>query len=339
MILARLMGLPEFSAIQITAAYERVHYFPRILGAMGEGLAQTVRASTRQIAIGRSDGYMALIPTSPIGAPPVELELKPTEIRAFTIHRLAKGSTLVYESMTGLALKPEFQQVADVQAEIVNRGVRIRGDMENTHEHMRLGMVRGVVLDADGVTVLEDWFDLYDIPRPTPINFALNTATPNLRDKCRAVRNIMIRESKGGWIEGRTVAYALCGDDFYRKLITHAEVERTYMNWAAAQDLRAATLDEFSFGGIVFLDYRGSDDGSMAVAADEARFFPVGGDNVFQRILGPAEFDPFINQPGQDIYALTIPDRDRGAWVRVEAYNYPLYVCMRPEMLQIGKAQ
>jgi hypothetical protein len=53
-------------------------------------------------------------------------------------------------------------------------------------------------------------------------------------------------------------------------------------------------------------------------------------------VLGPAEFDPFINQPGREIYGMTIPDRDRGAWLRTEAYQYPLFICLRPEMLQVG---
>jgi hypothetical protein len=118
-------------------------------------------------------------------------------------------------------------------------------------------------------------------------------------------------------------------------LITHPSVERTYLYYAAAAELRQQWSDEFDYGGIIWHDYRGTDDGTtMAIADNEAHLFPVGGNEVFRQIWGPAEFEPWINLPGQDIYALTIPDRDRGAWVRFEGYNYPLFVCARPEMLR-----
>lgn len=54
-------------------------------------------------------------------------------------------------------------------------------------------------------------------------------------------------------------------------------------------------------------------------------------------VQSPAEFIDFVNTPGREVYALTIPDRDRNAWVRVELYAYPLFVCTRPEVLQRAK--
>jgi len=39
---------------------------------------------------------------------------------------------------------------------------------------------------------------------------------------------------------------ALCGDDFWDALTTCAEVERTYLNWSAAQDLRGETTRAWS---------------------------------------------------------------------------------------------
>jgi hypothetical protein len=132
--------------------------------------------------------------------------------------------------------------------------------------------------------------------------------------------------------------HALMGSSAFDLLISHPEVRNTYLNYAAAADLRGPYPDAFTYGGIVFHDYRGADDGTTLtpIDDDEIRFFPVGGRDVFQRVLAPAEFDPFVNQPGQEIYAISIPDRDRGASVRVECYCYPLYICLRPQMLLRG---
>ena len=43
---------------------------------------------------------------------------------------------------------------------------------------------------------------------------------------------------------------------------------------------------------------------------------------------------PWLLVPGD---ALTIPDRDREAWVKLEVYSYPLFICTRPASL--GRAR
>ena len=334
MLLSNLFNLPTFQAVQLTAVVERIAYQPSMLGAFGPALFTVSSSSTRQIAMAQSEGVLSLIPTSPIGAPPVELEKKPSDLRSFIIHRLAKGSTLMAESLTGLMLAPDFQQIAMVQQELANRSAKIRTDLEFTQEFMRLGAVLGIVLDADG-SVLDDFWQSWGVPLPAWIDFPLNDPAANLRMLLRQLTRDVERTSQGGWIPGRTQLHALCGAEFYERLLTHPKVEQTYLNWSAAADLRAQILDQFPFGGVIWHDYRGTDDGTtMAIAGNEAHFFPVGANEAFRQIWGPAEFDPFINLPGRDIYALTIPDRDRGAWVRFEAYNYPLFVCSRPDMLR-----
>ena len=144
MLLSNLFNLPTFQAVQLTAVVERIAYQPSMLGAFGPALFTVSSSSTRQIAMAQSEGVLSLIPTSPIGAPPVELEKKPSDLRSFIIHRLAKGSTLMAESLTGLMLAPDFQQIAMVQQELANRSAKIRTDLEFTQEYMRLGAVLGM---------------------------------------------------------------------------------------------------------------------------------------------------------------------------------------------------
>lgn len=338
-MLMDLWNTTSFRAIEITAAFERVQYVPRLLGQFGARLFQERNVTTRDVAIWKKDNVLSIVPTSPIGAPPVELEKPPSDIRPFRTRRIAKGSTAYAEEMQGILLAPQFQARQSLQAEIASRAATIRDDIELTNEHMRFGAIFGKVVDADGTTVLDNWYTNWAIAEPTPINFALTTATTQVRLKCHEVRRAMKLSAKGAWIDGQTEVHALCDHDFYDLLVTHPMVERLYMSWEAARDLSGAIEDSFRFGGIVWHDYRGTDDGTtMAVPDGTARFFPVGARDVFQRVLGPGEFDPFVNQPGREIIGLTIPDRDRGAWLRTEGYQYPLFVCLRPEMLQRGVA-
>jgi Phage major capsid protein E len=337
-LLSTLFEAGTFSPIELTAAFEVIDYVPQPLGAMGEALFPTVNVSTRSVAVAKRTNRYELIPTSPIGAPPVELELKPTDIRTFKTTRLAKGSTVYAESVQGLLVAPTFTALRGLQEEVAMRAVKIREDMDLTQENMRFSTLMGVLKDADGSTLL-DYYSEWGVSAPTPIDFELGTATTSVRGKCETVIQTMLVAGKGGFVPGRTEVHALCGWTFFDDLITHPMVERYWLNQSAALDLIGMQPDIFRFGGITFHKYRNSDIGTLMAIDDEvARFFPVGGQDVFQRVFGPAEFSPFVNSPGQEIYALTIPDRDRGAWQRIEAYSYPLYICLRPAMLQIGWA-
>lgn len=326
-----------FRAVEVTAAFEQVQYVPGLLGAYGEALFPTRRSRTRDIAVYRRDGRFALIPVSPIGAPPVELETAGANMRLFRTKRIAKGTTVFAEELQGVLLAPEGEQLATVQGEIAERAIEIRRDIELTHEHMRFGALFGKVMDADGVTVIDDWYANWGVAEMAPIDLALDVATTNIRLAAKNIIDTMMERSKGGWVRGRTQVHALCGSTFYDLLITHPNVEKFYMNWAAAADLRGRIEDEFEFGGIIWHNFRGSDDGTtMTINPNTCRFFPVGGSNIFQRVLGPAEFIEFINQPGREIVGRIIPDRDRNASIREEMYSYPLYVCLRPDMLFSG---
>jgi hypothetical protein len=324
-----------FAAVEMTAMMEEINYVPDLLGSFGERLFNTKRVRTRQVAIAKRQNHFTLIPTSPIGAPPVQLELAPGDIRDFRTRRLAKSSTLYAEEMNGVLNAPDSLILKTVQQELAERGAQLRTDQEITEEHMRFGAVFGKVLDADGVTVLDDWFANWGVAEPTPFNFHLNVATTNVRAAIKQVLRTIRVNSKGAYIRGQTEIHALCGPTFFDQLTGHANVEKWWLNWQASADMRGETADDFDFGGVIFHDFRGSDDGTtMTVADDEAQFFPIGARDTFQRVMGPGEFEPFIQEPGRDIYSLTIPDRDRGAFTKLENYVYPLYVCTRPAMLQ-----
>lgn len=333
-ILSNLFGLPTFQAVELTATIQRIEYMPTMLEAYGPSLFIESRSASPFIAMAQMDDMFSLIPTSPRGAPPVELEKRPGDIRMFRTHRLAKGSTLYFDSLT--ATMPEWQLLTAVMAEFADRAAKIRRDIAWTQEYMRFGAIQGRVVDADG-SILDDFWQTWGVGMPGWIELPLNDPTANLSDLRSAIRDLIRtaeRTSKGGWIPGRTVFHAFCGADFYDKLVTHPALAQTYLYHAGAAELRNQIMDQFQFGGVLWIDFHGDDAGVLAIPPNEAHLFPVGGNEVFRTVYGPAEFEPWINQPGQDIYAITIPDRDRNAWIRWEGYTYPLHICVRPEMLR-----
>ncbi len=83
----------------------------------------------------------------------------------------------------------------------------------------------------------------------------------------------MKRAAQGAWVEGRTRAVALCGDAFFDALISNPEVRSTYLNWMQAQELRQnLAFEVFNWGGIDWINYRGSDDTVGLVGTATAEF-------------------------------------------------------------------
>lgn len=322
-----------FSMTSLTGAIQKQDYKPQLLGELG--IFEDMPVRTRALFVEQRDTALNLIPSSPLGAPPEELVKDSRKAVPLQTTRLAKGFTLYAHEIEGIRQFGSETELMQVQAEYLRRMGQVTDDMELTHENHRLGALQGKLLDSDGSTVIYNYFTEFGVTEASAIDFALTTDSTKVRKLCNALTRTMARASKGAFTP-QTVVHALAGDTFYDNLVTHPEVEKTYLNWAAAADLRGNNAFQmFEYGGIVWHNYRGTDDGStVAIAANEAKFFPVGARGVFKKAMAPAEFGPFINTMGRDRYAINVPDRDREAWTRGEQYSYPLYFCQRPDVLR-----
>ena len=324
---------PFFAPPTLTAAIERVQYQPQYLG--GLGIFDVRPMNTRTLWIAMRENQLVMIPTSALGAPPRELDPESHSGVALRTVRLAKGFTMYAHEVEGLLQFGNPNALVQLQAEYLRRMARVQQDRELTEEFHRLGAIQGVLLDADGTTVIYDFFEEFGITKAPPVVLDLaNTASPvNLR----LAFNEWIRDyvrSSGGAVTTNTRIHALAGDAFYDALVTHPDVERFYQNQMQALLNQGRPFDSFTWGGITWHNYRGTDDNTaLAIPDDEARVFPVGA-GAFAKAQAPAEFDPFINTMGRDAYMFNIPDRERGAYTRGELYTYPLYYCQRPDLLR-----
>lgn len=327
-----------FGLVELSQAIEDIPYVPEYLGRIG--LITPDSSRTEAVLIERRETVLHLVPTTPRGAPPVSNTRDGRTERLFKGVRLAKDDTINASEIAGIRAFGTETEFTQAQDEVMTRMTKIRRDMELTHEHMRLGLIQGMVLDADG-SVLHDWFDLWGISQPAEIEFDMAALTGGkFRERCNQIIRTMQRAAKGAW-GPTTSVWALAGDEFYDAMIKNDEVRETYRGWGEAADLRGNIVrpfQEFPFGNITWSNYRGTDDNSqVAVPSTKVKFFPVNAPEMFRRVDTPGEFFDNVNVPGQQYYALTVPDRDRNAWVKVEMYSYPLYVTTRPQMLLRGK--
>lgn len=330
-----------FSARSLTAAIAKVDYLPSLLGDMNIFDAKPV--STVQVMIEEMDGVLGLIKTTERGAPLPQRTAERRKARGFKTVRLAKGDRLYAHEIQGVRAFGSETELMQVQAEVMRRMAGPAGllrDLQLTWENHRLGAVQGVVLDADGSTLF-DWFTEFGVSQDTEIDFDLDNASPAegaVRKKCTQVVRQMRVASKGAWSPATRVI-GLCGDNFFDDLTAHKEVRATYLNTQAAAALRdGLAYEQVNYGGITFINYQGTDDGStVGIGTDKCKFFPTNAPGAFDVAYSPGETFDFVNTPGQQQYALIVPDKDRNAWVDIEVYSYPLFYPTRPKMLQRAK--
>jgi hypothetical protein len=330
-----------FKLQSMLQAIDAVDYRPQRLGDMGIFTPNPVR--TEVVSIEKRAGTLALIQTSPRGAPLGQRNTEKRDIRDFRTVRIAESDRIMASELAGIRAFGTESELMQVQAEVARRlmgPVGLESKVELTLENMRLGAIHGVVKDADGSTIY-DWFDELGVTQATEIDFDLDNASPAsgaVRKKCSEVVRAMMKAAKGVWTPATRV-HALCGDAFWDDLTAHSEVRQTYLNTQEASDLRNGNAYEiFNYGGITWENYRGTDDGStVAVHTDKARFFPVNAPGAFLEVFSPGEQFAHIGQLGQRLYPLIVPDRDRDMYADIESYSYPLHVCTRPLMLQRAK--
>jgi len=326
-----------FGEVTFTDSIQKLDFQPNILRNMGIFEKQPSR--TTGILLELDSKTNKLISVSQRGTPLTEAERRRRNIRTVETHRLAVASTVYATEVQGIRAygkTSELMQVKDLVADGVETS---HGNLALTEENMMLGAVQGIVVDADGSTILNDWFDFWDISQPDEIAFDLaNASVADLKKAIKNIQRTMVGNAKGLNI-GEIIAF--CGDDFFDALISHEAYIGNTRSSAEEQRLVAeygVAYNTVSFGNITWINYRGSQsESAVSIPTDKVKFFPRA-KGLFKHGLGCAEFGEFVNTPGKERYVINIPDRDRNAWVKTELYTYPLFYCTRPELLLRGKA-
>lgn len=334
MITLDIFNNDAFSVTTLLPQVNKMPFQPGFLGSLGIFDEQPVATDT--IGVGMLQGRLALIQTTLRGAPIEAAEPDAKNVRPFILHRLAKGDKIRAAELANVVPNEGETEVETVEMVLARRQQRLVQDVEYTFEHMRLGAVRGKIMDADGTTELTNYWTEWGISEPADIDLNLDAGSPVLGALGTQIRSTIVRpliRAAGGAPTTRLVG--LAGDAFWDALIGHAEVRTTYYNWQAAESLRTQSpFETYRYGGVDWINYRGSDDNStIAIDTDKAVVFPTGVPGMFQHVMGPGETFETVNRMGQRVYPLIVRDKDRDMWVQPEIYSYPLMLNTRPDLV------
>ena len=321
-----------FTIIELTRALETIPYKPAILS--GSNIFSSRGVRTRSVMIESRDGTLALIPFSERGSAYESQIPERREMRAFVCRQFKKQDVLWASEIQSVRDFGSETAVQQVQAEVAHKLRRLRQDAEFTFEYHLLNGIQGLVKDPKDHATVVNYFTEFNITPADEIDFDLDNTSPGsgaLRKRCQALIE-SVEESMGGLAAGAVQVRAECGSAFFADLVAHKEVRETYLNTAAAADLRGRVADEVSFGGITFRRYRGGN--GFGVPTDKAFFYPEGIEGLFEIYHAPADTFETVNTLGLPLYARMIPDRDRDEWVRLEIESNPLPICTRPQVLR-----
>lgn len=238
---------PAFSMTELTKA---INILPINYGRVENlNLFPSRSVRFRHITIEEQNGVLSLLPTQVPGAPATVGKRGKRKIRTFTIPHIPHDDVVLPEEVQGIRAfgsESELKALADV---ITDHLQLMRNKHAITLEHLRMGALKGIILDADGSELL-NLYNEFEIT-PKVVNFALGTATTDVKRKCLEVLRHVEDNLSGEYMTG------IHSPEFFDALTSHAKVKEAYERWQEGAALRNDMRSGFTFCGITFEEYRG----------------------------------------------------------------------------------
>lgn len=325
-----------FSVISLTDAINKVPFVPGRIGQLG--LFNETGIVTTSVMIEEREGSLNLIETTSRGSPAAQNTTNKRKARSFIVPHVALEDAILADEIQNLRAFGSESQLEGIQQTVQFRLAEMARKHDATLEHLRVGAIKGQILDADGSTVLYDLFNEFGVTPYTEIDFDLDNTTPAdgaIKKKCHDVRR-KIEDELGAQPYGHI--HAFCGSAFFDDLIAHKEVTKAYDRYLDGLFLREGQArGSFEYAGIVFEEYRGKVGTVDYTDTNKAHFFPVGVPGLFRQYNAPADFVETVNTLGLPRYAKQAVDQEFGRWVKLHTQSNPLPICTRPKVLIKGK--
>lgn len=326
----------KFSLQGLTLAINEIVEVPTVVGDLGIFSEEGI--TTTSFSIEKGSHSLSLVKQSQRGGPGQTVGGDGRNIRNFNVPHFQRDDGVNADEVQGVRAFGTEDTLETIESRITAKMARHTRDFDFTNELMRLGAVKGIVLDAEGNTIL-NCFTEWGIAAPTAVDFLLGTATTDVRAKCTQVLDAIEDGLEG--MASSTRVLALAGDGVFAKLVEHAKVRETYLNWEAAANYRQDARQPFEFGGISWKRIhskpkaKAANGGASLIGTNEIRFVPLGVPDMFIGRFAPADYNETVNTVGLPRYAKML-ERKNGKGYDIEMQTNPLFMCTMPQGLQSG---
>lgn len=315
-----------FTTMSLTAAIQDVPYVPRRIQELGWFDEEGIRDTT--VVVEMDNSTLQLVEERPRGSNPMVITSDKRDGIPFRTTHLPETATIMADEVVGVREFGSQDGRRSIQSVRDKRLEKMRRNLDATHEWQRIGALKGLILDADGTRVIADLFDRFGLTQLT-VDMELATDTTPVRSKCLDILE-HIENELGAW--PFTGVRVFCGKEFWRSLITHPKVEETYLNHAAAAQLRGDVREAFEFGGIIWERYRGRVSSQAYIGDDEAYACPEGVPDLYISRFAPADYLEAVDTVGLPYYSMAEPlPMSKG--LQLEAQSNPIHLVTRPRAI------
>ena len=325
-------AVDAFNMVSLTRA---INILPNLYGRLNQlNLFPGNGVRTRSVIVEELNGVLNLLPTLPPGSPGTQSSgIGKRKVRSFVIPHIPYDDTILPAEYEGIRAFGSETEMATL-AQLLNMHLQtMRNKHAITLEHLRMGALKGVILDADA-SVIYNLYNEFEISQFS-VDFVLGTAGTNVQGKCFEVTRHIEDNLKGEVMSG---VRCLVSAEFFDELISHTLVKDAWKYTSSAtQMLGGDPRKNFTFGGITFEEYRGTatDAAGTArrfIASGEGHAFPEGTMQTFETLFAPADFIETANTIGMELYAKQeLRKFERG--IDIHTQSNPLPICNRPGVL------
>lgn len=320
-----------FSMHSLTDRFIKLPHKPMRIGQLGWFREAGVR--TTSIDVESKDGRLSLIQSSPRGGvAPDPLGAAKRKLRTFRVYHFERDSKVYADEVQNIRQFGSETELMQVQALVDERMAELLPAHEVTLEYQRVKALQGLLLDADGSTLL-NLFTEFNVTQQT-LDIALGTASTEVRNRIVAAKRLSENVLGGLVVSGYR---ALCSPEYFDALVAHATVKEAY-KYQQGQQLASDLRKGFVYGDVTWEEYRGSVTIPDSAGGGTATFIPadtawlVPEADIFVTKFAPADYEETVNTLGLPRYAKQVPDpTGLNKYRLINTQSNMISLCLRPE--------
>lgn len=318
----------HYGVLPMSEAINRVASVPTIIDELG--IFKKTMLTTTYVSVESKGGALNLVDAVPRGTPGMPVSEQRGKPRTFSCLHLPKNDVVRADDVQNVRSFGSQKNTLTVAQKVADKLSAMKADIDYTIEHLRLGALKGKLLNADG-TELVDIYKEFGMTRPSH-TLKLTGKDAHAGKELEAVLSMMKHKRQGEMVRGWVV---LCGLEFLQKLKYHPTMQDIYLRYKEAQAYRdgSSANIEFEHMGVKFIQYDHQFGNSQSNIADnEGILLPLGTASTFREFYAPADMNETVNTPALPYYASREPMAHKKGW-DLHAQSNPLPMLLRPELV------